>query len=84
MTLKWGTLKSWRLTSDKGKALLRKYLDLGSSLSAMMQHDTPEQKDLICQIIDECGADEIYLAWEHKAVTKEEAKKYVMEYGKKS
>lgn len=84
LTLKWGTLKAWNLTSEKGKELLREYFDLGNCGSAMAQHDTPEQKDLICQMIDECGADEIYLDWDGKYVSKEEAKKYVMEYGKKS
>lgn len=83
LTLKWGTLKAWNLTSAKGQELLRKYHELGSRASAMLQHDTPEQKDLLCQIIDECGADEIWLDWGGKKVSKDEAKKYVMEYGKK-
>jgi hypothetical protein len=80
LTLKWGTLKSWKLTSEKGRELLEKYNALGSSMSAMAQRDTPEQKDLICQMIDECGADTIYLDWDDKDVSKDEAKKYVMEY----
>ena len=80
LTLKWGTLKAWKLTSPKGQELLRKYIDLGASMSAMTQHDTPEQKELICQMIDECGAPEIYLDWDGKHVSKEDAKKYVMEY----
>lgn len=84
ISLKWGTLKSWKLTSEKGKELLQKYHDLGSSYSAMTQHDTPEQKELICQMIDECNAETIYLDWDGKDVSKDEAKKYVMEYGKTS
>lgn len=80
LTLKWGTLKAWHLHSDKGRELLRKYHELGSSLSAMTQRDTPEQKELICQIIDECNAPTIYLDSDDKDVSKEEAKKYVMEY----
>ena len=80
LTLKWGTLKSWNLTSDKGRELLKRYVDLGASISAMAQRDTPEQTDIICQIIDECGAETIYLDWDDKYVTKDEAKRYVMEY----
>jgi hypothetical protein len=80
LSLKWGTLKAWNLTSPKGQELLRKYYELGKSLSAMSQHDTPEQKELICQMIDECGAAEIYLDWDGKYVSKDEAKKYVMGY----
>ena len=81
ISLKWGTLKSWRLHSDKGRELLRAYADIGSSMSAMAQHDTPEQKELICQMIDECNAETIYLDWDDIHVSKDEAKKYVREYG---
>ena len=83
LTLKWGTLKAWNMTSDKGRDLLNRYFDIGSSASAMMQHDTPEQKELISQMIDECGAETIHLDWEGKDVTKDEAKIYVMNYGNK-
>jgi len=82
LTLKWGSLKSWKIASEKGQELLKKYFELGSSASAILQKDSPEQKDLICQIIDECSADTIYLDWDDKDVTKEEAKSYVKEYGR--
>ena len=84
LSLKWGTLKAWNLTSEKGIALLRRYHELGSSAGAMTQRDTPEQKELICQMIDECGAAEIFLDWDGKYVSKEEAKKYVMDYGNRT
>ncbi len=79
ITLKWGTLKSWDLHSDTTIELSQKYFSLGRS-SAMVQRDTPEQKELICQMIDECNADTIYLEWDGIDATKEEAKKYVREY----
>ena len=50
----------------------------------MTQHDTQEQKALICQIIDECNAPTINLDWDGVDVTKDEAKRYVMEYGQKT
>jgi hypothetical protein len=81
ISLKWGTLKSWNLHSEKGRELLRKYHDIGPSMSAMCQNDTPEQKELICQMIDECNAETIYLEWDGVHVSKDEAKKYVMDYG---
>jgi hypothetical protein len=80
ITLKWGTLKSWHLHSEKGKELLKKYGEMGSSFGAMQQHDTPEQKELICQMIDECNAETIYLSWDGIDVSKDDAKKYVREY----
>ena len=82
LSLKWGTLNAWHLHSEKGSELLRRYFELGTSLGAMTQRDTPEQKELICQMIDECNAPTIYLDWEGKDVSKDEAKRYVMEYGK--
>jgi len=83
LTLKWGTLKSWRFTSDKAVGLLKRYGEIGSSLSSMLQRDTPEQKQIICELIDECDGDKIYLDWDGVEVTKQEAKDYVLNYLKK-
>ena len=82
LTLKWGTLKSWRFDSEKGKELLTEYVELGASFSAMAQNDTPRQKEIICELIDLSDGDTIYLDWDGKDVSKEEAKKYVMEYSR--
>lgn len=82
LVLKWGTLKSWDYSDDeRGKNLLKEYREIGSSMSAMSQRDTQRQKEIICELIDICNDPEgIYLDWDDKYVTKEEAKKYVMEY----
>src|SRR4030067_3689443 len=80
LTLKWGTLKAWNLSSEKGRELLKRYFAIGASLEAMTQNDTPEQKDLICQMIDECNAETIYLDWDGVHISKDEAKKYVLGY----
>lgn len=81
ITLKWGTLKSWKI-KEEDLPLLERYNELGSCLSAMGQRDTPEQKDIICKLIDKCDDPEgIYLDWDCEYVSKEKAKKYVMEYG---
>ena len=80
LILKWRTLKAWNLTSERGRELLKRYFALGSSLSAMMQHDTPEQKELLCQLIDECAAPTIHLDWDGLDVSKDEAKIYIMDY----
>ena len=79
INLKWGTLKAWRITSDKGKELLNRWAKLGCNASAMMQHDTEEQKTILCELIDIVPGD-IYLDWDGEYVSKEAAKKYVMEY----
>jgi len=83
LTLKWGTLKSWDFTnSKKGKKLLNEYYKIGSSFSVMAQRDTLRQKEIICELIDLCDGDTIYLDWDGKDVSKEKAKEYVMNYGK--
>lgn len=78
LTLKWGTLKAWNLHSAKGKELLKEYFAIGASASAICQKDTPRQKELVCQMIDECNAETIYLDWDGVDVSKDEAKRYVM------
>jgi len=83
LSLKWGTLKSWDINSETGMALLRRYVEIGSSLGAMQQRDTPEQKEIICQLIDGCEG-EIYMDWAGEYVSKEKAKEYVRNYGKQS
>ena len=81
LTLKWGTLKTWDVTdSDKGFELLKEYNKIGSSISAMAQNDTTRQKEIICEMIDLCDGDTIYLDWDGKDVPKQEAKDYVMNY----
>lgn len=78
LTLKWGTVKRWDFRTDKAMDLLRKWHALGASVSAMAQRDTPEQKELLCELID--AVDEVWNDWSGEQMTKEDAKKYVLEY----
>lgn len=80
LTLKWGTIKGWDVKTDEAKAAIQKWVDGGSSMSAMMQRDTPEQKQAILDVID--LMDEIYLDWDNRYVSREEAKEYIVNYGK--
>lgn len=80
ISLKWGTLKAWDFKTEACIDLLKRYYEIGCSVSAMAQKDTPEQKDLIYQMIDASNAETIHLDWDDKDVSKDEAKRYVMEY----
>lgn len=80
LTLKWGTLKGWEFHGKKAKKLLQEYFTLGRNMSAALQKDTIRQKEIICELIDIGDFQEVYLDWDAKYVTKDEAKKYVMEY----
>lgn len=81
LTLKWGSLKSWHFNSDKAQELLDEWASHGYSISAMAHHETPEQKEIICKLIDIGDFDTVYLDWDGKGVSKQEAKDYVMNYG---
>lgn len=81
LTLKWGSLKSWNFEQEKTRELLQRWAAIGHSASAILHHDTPEQKRLICELIDAGDFKTVFLDWDNKEVSKEEAKKYVMEYG---
>ena len=84
LTLKWGTIKRWDFNhSKKGIKLLKEYVNIGSCLSAMVQKDTPRQKEIICELIDLCDGDTIYLDWDGEYVSKQKAKEYVLNYNKK-
>lgn len=81
ITLKWGTLKAWRLTNPALEPLIAEYNRCGdTSMSAMMQHDTPRQKEIICEMIDVIGKP-VYNDWSGEKMTVDEAKQYIMEYG---
>lgn len=81
LTLKWGTLKAYDFHSEKAKELLKEYGELRMSWGAAQQHDTPRQKEIICELIDEGNFKYVWNDWDDKKMTKAEAKKYVMEYG---
>lgn len=81
LLLKWGTLKGWDLQSEGARAAAQKYADIGKhSSSAMCQRDTPEQKGALCDLIDALDG-EIQNDWSGEVMTKDEAKKYILEYG---
>ena len=82
LTLKWGTLKAWDFSdSEEGIRLLEEYANYGMCWGATQQQDTPEQRDIICKLIDICDT-AIINDWDGKEMTKSEAKKYVREYGR--
>lgn len=83
LLLKWGTVKSWSFETKECEAfkLLQEYMQ-GSSIECIYGRPDEERKKLLCKIIDSLNG-EIENDWEGEMMTKEEAKKYVMEYGSK-
>lgn len=82
LLLKWGSLKAWKISEDSASfELLKKWADLGVSMSALCQNDTDEQKKLHCELID-CFDGKILNDWDGKSYTKEQAKDYIMKYSR--
>lgn len=80
LLLKWGTLKGWDFQTEAAQSAAKKYIEAGpQSMSAMAQHDTPEQQAALCDLIDAIDG-EIVNDWSGEHMTKDEAKKYVREY----
>lgn len=82
ISLKWGTLKGWNnIHTDAAMALLQKYHEIGVSFGAMSQKDTPEQKQILVDLVSLPGMT-IYLDWDGKYVSQTEAVEYLNNYGK--
>lgn len=81
LLLKWGTLKGWDLKSEKAVSAAQKYASYGMSISAMAQQDSTEQKQVLCDLIDAIDG-EIQNDWSGEIMTKDDAKAYVLNYGK--
>lgn len=79
LLLKWGTVKGFGLHGEEAEKLWDEYCKLGASLSVILQHDTPEQKKLICKMIDLCKG-KIQNDWDGEFYTKKQAKNYILEY----
>ena len=84
LALKWGTLKGYNFTDAACIAAMERLLETPRSMSAMLQEDSPEQKQLLCEVIDAVSAvgGEIYNDWSGEDMTAEHAKQYIMTYGK--
>ena len=82
--LKWGSVKGWSNLSDTSADALQKWADLGSSMSAMAHPKTDDHRLALCNAIDVISGNGglIWNDWNGSEMTADEAKKYVMEYGK--
>lgn len=80
--LKWGTLKGWNLEgNDAAWAAFQRYHEEPTAFGAMQQRDTDTQKQALCDLIDAMNGP-IINDWSGETMTKDEAKAYVLEYGK--
>lgn len=76
ITLKWGNLKAWSIKSDEAIAVWNDHPTKTMSMSAMTRQSKAEAEWLI-RLIDASNCETIYLSWDAKDVTKQEAIDYV-------
>lgn len=79
LLLKWGTLKGWKLESEASIAAFNRYAAEPTALGAMQQRNTDTQRQAICDLLDAIDGP-ITNDWSGEKMTKDEAKKYVLEY----
>lgn len=79
LSLKWGTVKGWDDLSDKSVEIMKRFFADGVSMSCAMDKPDADRKAILCELIDQLDG-QVYLDWDGKYVSKDEAKKYVMEY----
>lgn len=78
LLLKWGTLKGWNIPDDL-IPILERYFDDGVPMSRMADRPDDSRKKILCELIDAFEGP-IGNDWNGESYTKDEAKKYVMEY----
>ena len=80
--LKWGTLKGYRVADNPvAQGLIKQYMELGASASAMLQEDTPEQKQILCELL-RVHHGPIINDWSGEEMTVDKAVSYIQQYGK--
>ena len=81
IALKWGTLKGWDVEEES--EILRKINEFlkGAPVSCMADKPDETRKKLLCEIIDMVDG-EIENDWTGEPLTKDQAKEYVMNYGR--
>jgi hypothetical protein len=82
LLLKWGNLKGWGIETEASRVAFNAYVESGQNASAgmaMVRLDEAE-KLALCALIDAVDGP-ITNDWTGEPMTKDEAKKYVLEYG---
>lgn len=82
LLLKWGTVKGWDNFTEKSVKIIERFFADGVSMSCAMDKPDADRKAILCELIDQLDG-EIQNDWTGKKMTKDEAKKYVLEYGQK-
>lgn len=80
LLLKWGTVKGWSGLSDQSLEIMKRFFAGGICMSAAADHPDAGRKAILVELIDQLDG-EIHNDWSGEKMSKDEAKKYVLEYG---
>lgn len=83
LLLKWGTIKGWDDFTEKSQEIIGRFYEDGMIMSCAADKPDDKRKVILCELIDQLDGT-IQNDWSGKMMTKDEAKKYVMEYGKET
>jgi hypothetical protein len=79
LLLKWGTVKGWNGLSETSQEIMKRYFADGMVVSAMADRPDDGRKAILCELIDQLDG-QIQNDWSGEIMSKDEAKKYVLEY----
>lgn len=82
LLLKWGTVKGWNNLSEQSQAIMARYYADGEPMSCAMDKPDDARKGILCELIDQIDG-KIQNDWTGEVMSKDEAKKYVLEYGQR-
>jgi len=82
LLLKWGTIKGYHVSDPRAQLLIKRYIELGASASAMLPEDTPEQKGILCELIT-IHEGRIENDWSGEEYTKSQAIEYIRNYSRR-
>lgn len=80
LLLKWGTIKGWDDFTEKSQEIVGRFFEDGMCMSAAADKPDEKRRAILCELIDQLDG-EIQNDWTGEMMTKDEAKRYVMEYG---
>ena len=82
LLLKFGTLKGWDDLSQAQIEALEKWRDSENGLGTLQASRTDESNRLLCEALDLFEDGQITNDWDGCTYTIQQAKNYIMEYGK--
>jgi hypothetical protein len=80
LTLKWGTVKGWDGLEGETLDILKRYFKDGVPMGCASDKPNEERRKILCELIDKVDG-EIWNDWDGVVMTKDEARKYVTDYG---